>query len=303
MEKLLENLEQGFRGQILRQEPMSNHTSWKLGGPAELFIVPQNRTDLQLALRAICKQRLPWIVIGNGSNMLVSDQGLAGVVISLAEMTEINLLPGEKVEVEAGVLLEKLVKTCCRAGLGGIEELSGIPGMVGGALLMNAGAYTTEIGDLVNQVYLTDGHGEWALRRDQINFGYRSSGLENRGVISGATLQLRKAEVSQLEARCQKLLERRKEVQKIKGAHAGSVFKNPPDKKAWELIQDAGLRGVCHGKAEISPDHCNHIVNRGGAKASDVMHLIEKVQKEVEAKSGIRLELEIRLAGWEAQGQ
>ncbi len=300
MERLREVLKNDFRGEILDREPMSAHTSWKLGGPAELFLVPQSREDLQLALRNINKYQLPWMVIGNGSNLLVADQGVKAVVIQLRHLDGIVLLPEGKVEVEAGVQLAGLIKTCCSAGLGGLEELSGIPGMVGGALLMNAGALETEIGSLVRQVYLTDGHGEWSLRPEQIDFGYRRSGLGGKGVISCAVLQLTPGDPEVLVERRQQVLARRKEVQTVSGAHAGSVFRNPPGEKAWQLIDQAGMRGRRQGKAQVSPAHCNHIVNLGGASAADVMTLIREIQQTVAQTCNIRLELEVHLAGWEA---
>ncbi len=300
MKQLDEDLQQDFRGEIRYQEPMSAHTSWKLGGLAEYFLIPQNREDLQRALRIIERHQVPWLVVGNGSNLLVADQGIKGVVIQLKNLTRIDLLPEGRVEVEAGVSLAKLVVTCCRAGLGGLEELSGIPGLVGGALLMNAGALDTEIGDLVQQVYLTDGHGEWSLHREQIDFGYRHSGLKGKGVISCASLKLHPCDQGTLAKKQQQALARRKKVQKVKGAHAGSVFKNPPGKKAWELIDKVGFRGRRQGHAQVSPDHCNHIVNLGQAKASEVMALIKEIQAAVAAEYAIRLELEVQLAGWEA---
>jgi UDP-N-acetylmuramate dehydrogenase len=298
MQGLLEDLKNGFRGELLEQELLSAHTSWKLGGPADLFLVPQSRADLQYALRVIQKNQQSWLVIGNGSNLLVSDAGFPGVVIQLGQLAKIEFLSGGKVEVESGVQLGHLIKLCCRKGLGGLEELSGIPGMVGGALLMNAGAIDTEIANLVSQVYLTDGQGEWALRREQVDFEYRHSGLDGRGVITRTLLQLEEADPEKLEERRLKVLARRKEVQKVSGAHAGSVFKNPTGEKAWQLIDNAGLRGRRIGNAEVSTEHCNHIVNMGGASSADVLALIEEVQQAVLRTSGRQLELEVCLVGW-----
>jgi len=298
MQGLLEDLQNDFRGEILSQESMSAHTSWKLGGPAELFLVPETQADLQRALRCLRLRKLPWVAIGNGSNLLVSDQGVRGVVIQLGRLTKLDFLPNGKVEVEAGVQLGQLIKACCRKGLGGLENLSGIPGMVGGAILTNAGALETEIGDLVSQVFLTDGLGEWALRRDQVGFSYRHSGLDGKGVISGTLLQLHETDPAELEERYLKVLARRKEVQKVSGAHAGSVFKNPVGESAWKLIDQAGLRGRRIGEAEVSYEHCNHIVNLGGAQSADVLALIEEVIQAVLQTSGKLLELEVRLLGW-----
>lgn len=303
MQGLLEDLKNGFRGEILIREPISAHTSWKLGGPAELFLVPQSLADLQFALRVIRQRNQPWLVIGNGSNLLVSDRGVPGVVLQLGQLRKLAFLPAGKVEVEAGVSLGQLITACCRRGLAGLEELSGIPGTLGGALLMNAGALSTEIGNLVSQLTLTDGSGEWILGREQIAFGYRHSGLEGKGVISGAILQLTETDPLELERHRQAVLARRKEVQKVSGAHAGSVFKNPAGAKAWQLIDQAGMRGCRKGDAVVSNEHCNHIVNLGGASAAEVRELIEEVRQAVFQTSGIALELEIRLVGWEEAGE
>lgn len=298
MQRLLEDLKIGFHGEVLEQESLSAHTSWKLGGPADLFLVPRSRADLQFALRVIQKNKHSWLVIGNGSNLLVSDLGFRGVVIQLGQLVKIEFLPDGKVEAESGAQLGHLIKACCRKGLGGLEELSGIPGMVGGALLMNAGAIETEIGTLVSQVYLTDGQKEWALRREQVDFEYRHSGLDGKGVITRTLLQLKAADPKELEQRCSKVLARRSAVQKVFGAHAGSVFKNPVGEKAWKLIDKAGLRGRRIGSAEVSNEHCNHIVNLGGASSAEVMALVEEVQQAVLRTSGRHLELEVRLVGW-----
>lgn len=298
MQELLEQLRTDFSGEILSQEPMSAHTSWKLGGPAELFLIPQSRADLQLALRYIKQRNKPWCVIGNGSNILVSDRGVRGVVLQLDRLNQIIFLPDSMVEVEAGVQLGDLITECCRRGLGGLEELSGIPGLVGGAILSNAGALGTTIGDLVRQVYLTDGLGEWALRREQIDFAYRQSGLEGKGVITGAIFQLEEVYSDAIEGRRAEVLERRRMVQKVTGANAGSVFKNPTGEVAWQLIDKAGMRGRRIGQAEVSVAHCNHIVNLGGARSADVLALIEEVLQAVLRNSGIQLELEVGLIGW-----
>jgi UDP-N-acetylmuramate dehydrogenase len=302
MQQFLDILKEGFQGEILHQEPMSAHTSWKLGGPAEIFLIPKNHEDLQLALRALYQTRLPWKVFGNGSNLLVSDLGYSGVVLQLKNLNRIDMLPGGKIEVEAGAKLEDLIKFCCRKGLGGLEELSGIPGLVGGALLMNAGALNTEIGDRVSQVCLTDGLGEWVMRRDQIDFAYRSLGLEDMGIILSAVLSFEEADPVDLEIRRQQVLERRRTVQKVAGAHAGSVFKNPPGISAWKLIDKAGMRGRRRGSAFVSETHCNHIVNFGAASAQDVMDLIQEVRQAVFLKTGQQLELEVCLVGWEDEG-
>ena len=300
MKRLRDDLrKKGFRGELRRDEPLANHTSWKLGGPADLFAVPRDCDDLQLLLRTADEQGVSWMVIGKGSNLLVADAGIRGLVIYTGGLTKIDFLPGGMVEAEAGVPLAHLIKACCKAGLGGLEELLGIPGTLGGAVLMNAGALETEIGDLVSQVFLTDGYGEWTLRQEQIEFAYRRSSLQGEGVISRVALQLRPADENALKKRCAEVEERRRQTQKLAGAHAGSVFKNPPEEKAWQLIDRVGLRGKRCGKAQIAETHCNHILNLGQAKACDVMQLIDEARDKVAAVCGVELELEVHLAGWE----
>jgi UDP-N-acetylmuramate dehydrogenase len=219
-------------------------------------------------------------------------------VLQLGKLQNIDFQENGKVEVQAGVQLNKLIKACSRKGLSGLESLNGIPGTVGGALMTNAGALGAEIGDLVKQINLTDGMGDWIIRRDQADFSYRNSGLEGKGVITGALLQLSKHDAREVTERSRKALEWRKEVQKVSGPHAGSVFKNPDGEKAWQLIEQVGLRGRRIGNAQIAVEHCNHIVNLGGASSADVLALIEEVLQAVLQETGKQLELEVRLVGW-----
>ena len=300
MKSLFEDLKaKGFRGKLSLDEPLAAHTSWKLGGAAEIFAVPIDSKDLQLLLLLAASNAVPWLVIGNGSNLLVADTGVRGLVIYTGAMTGVRFLPDEMVEAEAGITLTQLIRVCCKKGLSGMEELLGIPGTLGGAVLMNAGALDTEIGDLVSQVFLTDGYGEWTLRQEQIDFGYRTSRLEGEGVICRALLQLRRDDAGKLKQRCAEIQKRRRRVQRLSGAHAGSVFKNPPTEKAWQLIERAGLRGKRCGEAQFAETHCNHILNLGGASARDVMQLIDEAKDRVAQVCGVELELEVCLAGWE----
>jgi len=299
MTSLVMDIQAEFRGDIRRAEPMFRHTSWRIGGPAECYLIPADVQDLRALLRVLDRKNVPWIVVGNGTNLLVGDEGVSGAVISLERLDSCEIDPAGKVRVEAGMSLQTLVKNTVARGLTGLEDLIGIPGTVGGALVMNAGAGTAEIGTLVETVTLLDGDNLVTLMADAIDFSYRSSGLSDRGVLISADLMLSHGDCDQLQTRCQDLLEKRRTVQKVEGPHAGSVFKNPPQQSAWQLIDAVGLRGRVCGAAMISEVHCNHIVNLGEATAADVLDLMALVQKRVQERTGIVLEPEVHLVGCE----
>ncbi|PLX89657.1 MAG: UDP-N-acetylenolpyruvoylglucosamine reductase [Desulfuromonas sp.] len=299
MTSLVMDIQAEFRGDIRRAEPMFRHTSWRIGGPAECYLIPADVQDLRALLRVLDRKNVPWIVVGNGTNLLVGDEGVSGAVISLERLDSCEIDPAGKVRVEAGMSLQTLVKNTVARGLTGLEDLIGIPGTVGGALVMNAGAGTAEIGTLVETVTLLDGDNLVTLMADAIDFSYRSSGLSDRGVLISADLMLSRGDCAKLQTRCQDLLEKRRTVQKVEGPHAGSVFKNPPQQSAWQLIDAVGLRGRVCGAAMISEVHCNHIVNLGEATAADVLDLMALVQKRVQERTGIVLEPEVHLVGCE----
>lgn len=299
MERLLAAINEEFRGEIRRDELMLSHTSWRIGGPAQLFLIPEDSNDLQVLLQVLERFQAPWMVLGNGTNLLVKDGGIAGAVISLERFDAIEMKILSRIEVGAGVSLSRLIKQAVSNGLQGLEELTGIPGSVGGALLMNAGAGEMKIGSLVENLTLVTAEGEKVLAGEEIDFSYRDSGLAEQGVVTSTCLRLKKADADELQDICREKQQRRSQVQNVGGAHAGSVFKNPAGKKAWELIDAAGLREERCGDAEISERHCNHIVNLSHATAHDVLTLIEKAQQKVLEQSGIELELEVHVVGRE----
>lgn len=297
MQYLLDAISEEFRGEIRRDEPMVSRTSWRIGGPAQLFLVPEDTDDLQALLTVLKRFRVPWMVLGNGSNLLVRDGGIAGAVISLERFDAIEMKILGRIEAGAGLPLAELIRQAVASGLQGLEELSGIPGTVGGALVMNAGAGATEIGTLVESLVLVDEEGKHEIDRDAAGFNYRCSDLADRGAVTSAIFKLQKTQTVELEELCREALQRRHKAQGVGGAHAGSVFRNPSQKKAWQLIEAAGLSGECCGHAEISRRHCNHIVNLGQATADDVLSLIEKARQRVHEQSGIDLELEVQVVG------
>jgi len=300
MERLLAAINEEFRGEIRRDELMLSHTSWRIGGPAQLFLIPEDSKDLQTLLQVLKRFQTPWMVVGNGTNLLVKDGGIPGAVISLERFDDFEVKILGSVHVGAGVSLPKLVQNAVSKGLQGLESFTGIPGSIGGALMMNAGTDEMEIGSLVESLTLVTTEGEKILTRENVDFKYRNSGLADQGIVISATLRLKKADAEELQEVCREKLQRRREVQNVGGAHAGSVFKNPEGKKAWKLIDEAGLCGERIGDAEISEVHCNHIVNLGHATASDVLTLIETAKQKVLEKSGVELELEVCVVGQEA---
>lgn len=297
MERVLTALNEEFCGEIRCDELMVSHTSWRIGGPAQLFLIPQDKKDLQTLLQVLERFQVPWMVLGNGTNLLVKDGGIVGAVISLERFVSIELKILGRIQVDAGVSLSKLIQHAAVNGLRGLEELAGIPGTVGGALVMNAGAGEMEIGSLVESLTLVDASGEKFLDCEDANFEYRGSALSGRAVITSAILKLQRAKTEDDEEN--ETL--RSHGKRLGGAHAGSVFKNPPGQNAWELIDAAGLSGERCGDAIISEEHCNHIVNQGHATAVDVLSLIDTVRHRVLEQSGVELELEVHVAGQEVQ--
>jgi UDP-N-acetylmuramate dehydrogenase len=294
---IFERLRQSLRGRVLLQEPMSRHTSWRVGGEADAYLVPLDRDDLLTALRILDENRVPWLVIGAGSNLLVRDGGIRGAVIDTSGLNRLEFLPAGRVRAEAGMALGVLVEAAVRQGLAGLEDLYGIPGNLGGALAMNAGVPGHEIGDVVETVLVAEGAALKVWERPDLAFTYRGSALTPGRIAVEARLRLRPAEPQALQRALRERLERRRSSQNVEGSNAGSVFRNPPGAKAWELIEQAGLKGAAIGGARVSKVHANFIVNLGQARAAEILALMEKVQQEVERCSGIRLEPEVKIVG------
>ena len=281
-------------------EPMSRHTTYGVGGPAEVFARPADRQELAQLLRFTSRERIPVTILGSGSDCLVSDAGLPGIVISLAGALDDFRLEGGKVVAQAGVMLGQMVRRCLAAGLAGVESLTGVPGTLGGALVMNAGAFGQEISTHLVQVRALTLQGEERVyRRDNLKFGYRSSSFGPDEIIIEAEFHFDSSSPETIAERGKRASSARRARQPLKKRSAGSVFKNPaPDTTAGLLIDRAGLKGTRRGDAEISTRHGNFFINRGHAAAEELAFLIKLAARTVKQQFGTQLELEIKTLGF-----
>ena len=294
------------KGEIKRHEPLSRHTSFGIGGPADILAYPSDRHDLIALLSGIKKQGARHVVIGSGTNLLVRDGGFRGVVICLQRFSTIRIereyhsVGGtfSVVYAEAGALLPKLLSFTIEQGLTGLEFAAGIPGTVGGAICMNAGTTAGEIGDVVDSVTLISSDGALVTRgREDMGFGYRTSHIPAGHLVLDAKIILRHDDQERIKARVKELQNNRKQRQPWGLQSAGSVFKNPQEESAGKLIEAAKLKGRKVGDAQISDQHANFIVNLGKARAKDVVALMEIVKQTVLDVHGVRLEPEIKIIG------
>ncbi len=287
------------QGEVVRNEPMKHHTSFRVGGPADVFVQPHGIAELAFVLKVCHRHGVDPMVIGNGTNLLVSDAGISGVVVQIGEnMAEVST-SGSTISAQAGVSLAKLAATALRNSLTGLEFASGIPGTLGGAVAMNAGAYGGEMKDVITHVVCLDQQGsKVSLSHSEMLFGYRSSIVATKGyIVAHVEMELKPGEPNQIKALMNDLNSRRREKQPLHLPSAGSVFKRPPGYFAGKLIQDAGLKGFRIGDAQVSELHSGFIVNLGQATATDVLRLIRHVQAEVKRQFGVDLETEVRIVG------
>lgn len=284
---------------VLRDEPMSRHTTFRIGGPAALFCTPRTVPQLADTVKACVEAGVPYYILGNGSNVLVSDAGYEGVVIQLFRNMDGIRVNGTELEAEAGALLARIAHLAAKEGLTGLEFASGIPGTLGGALMMNAGAYGGEMKDVVKEAVVLKPDGELLrLSKEELELGYRTSIIARKGyLVVSALLELEAGEKGIIEARMQELKEARTSKQPLEYASAGSTFKRPEGYFAGKLIMDAGLRGFTVGGAQISEKHCGFVINRGNATAEDVVNLMEETKKIVMEKFGVVLEPEVKRLG------
>ena len=297
---------QFLKGSLKLGEPLAPYTSFRIGGPADYFIEPLSREDLLNVIRYFRENGYPFVVIGNGTNILVSDQGFRGAVINLesglvevrVERDATNAGRPSLVYAEAGVRLGRLVDHCIQRSLGGLEMLAGIPGTLGGAVVMNAGAFGGTIADHLARVEVVrDDRTQWVTKEDA-GFSYRASGL-GRDIVLAATFHLPVRERDSLVRARREMLTRRNETQPVNLPHVGSIFKNPAGGHAAGFIEGAGLKGWRIGGAHISPRHANFIVNDGAATAGDVLALIRSVQQAVKEKFNLMLDPELKFIGFE----
>ncbi len=286
------------RGELRYAEPLSRHTSWRVGGPAERFFRPRDLRDLMTFLSQLPVDE-PLFWLGLGSNLLVRDGGIRGTVIcTRGLLNEMAFIEGGLLRVEAGVSCAKVARFSAQQGFSGGEFLAGIPGTMGGALAMNAGAFGGETWDWVAAVETVDRRGRHRLRQPaDYRVGYRSvSGPEGEWFVA-AHLRFERGQTQASQRRVKQLLARRSETQPLNLPSCGSVFRNPPQDFAARLIEQAGMKGVCVGQACVSEKHANFIVNRGGARASDIEQLIQQVREAVRRSSGVLLETEVHIVG------
>ncbi len=280
------------------QEPMSRHITFRVGGPADYYVRP-GREQIE-PVAALCREfEIPWMVKGNGSNLLVGDKGVRGLVMELGKMAEHITVEGTVVRAEAGAMLSAVALQAARQELTGMEFASGIPGSIGGAVVMNAGAYGGEMKQILRKVTVLTPEGqEKELSLAELDLGYRHSCIpENRYIVLEAELELQKGNGEAIRQQMAELKEQRFAKQPLEYPSAGSTFKRPEGYFAGKLIQDAGLRGYQVGGAQVSEKHCGFVINRGQATAGDIRQLIRDVQDRVEARTGVRLEPEVRFTG------
>lgn len=297
--EVLQQLQALFPQAVKLEEPLSAHTSFRIGGPAAALAIPQSLDDLRQML-SFCRQHaLPLMVMGNGSNLLVRDGGIRAVVIKIAGAMSTVVLTADGLVAEAGISLAALAHTAAEAGYGGLEFAAGIPGSLGGAVIMNAGAYGGEMKDVIEKVVAVDYEGrEHHFTVDELGLGYRSSRLQGEElIVVQVTLRLPRQEPAVSRALMADYAQRRRSKQPLHLPSGGSVFKRPPGHYAGSLIEKAGLKGKRIGGAEVSPLHAGFIVNVGGATADDVERLIVHIQETVAAKFGVQLEPELRIVG------
>lgn len=291
-------LKHALSGEVRRQEPMARHTTFRIGGPADLFVRCDTLADLVECLRILDDDGVPWTVVGRGSNLLVSDAGYRGAVIALGREFKRHSVLDESITAGGACVLGYVVQDAFAAGLGGLEFAVGIPGTVGGAVAMNAGTRDRWMSSVTESVTVyVPGRGMVRLRQDEVAWGYRAAGLPDGAVVLEAVLRLELADRARIRAQMEASLKRRRARQPIGLPCAGSVFKNPPGDSAGRLIEAAGLKGTRLGGARISEVHANFIVNEGRATAADVLGLVRKVQMTVRDRYGIQLEPEITLLG------
>ena len=286
------------RARVLENEPLARHTTFRVGGPADVLFLPESAEELQRAMELAREAGEDCLVIGNGSNLLVRDGGVRGLVIKLAGPMAGVSVEGSAIRAQAGASLSQVSRAALQASLTGLEFASGIPGSLGGALAMNAGAYGGELSQVVREaMVLMDGRVQ-TLSREELAMGYRTTRvLREGGIVLSAVLDLKEGDAPQIAATMDDLNRRRREKQPLSFPSAGSTFKRPEGYFAGALIEQAGLKGYAIGGAQVSEKHAGFLINRGGATASDLLRLIEYVQERVYAQSGVRLETEVRICG------
>lgn len=284
---------------IYTDEPMKKHTTFRVGGNADFFVIPKTVEEVKQMIMLCVEQDMPYYILGNGSNLLVGDKGYRGVVIQIYKEMNNIFVDGQKIKVQAGALLSKIGSVALEAGLTGFEFAAGIPGTMGGAVVMNAGAYGGEMKDVLEEVTVLTKEGEvLILSKEQLDMGYRTSVVAKKDyIVLKATIALELGDRDAIKARMDELKVQRTTKQPLEFPSAGSTFKRPEGYFAGKLIQDAGLRGFQVGGAQVSEKHCGFVINKGDATAADIVELMKQVSERVKEKFGVELEPEVKRLG------
>ena len=287
---------------MLRDEGLDRHSTYRVGGPADLMCLPRTRLELLDVVTAATLRDIPWLVVGNGSNILFSDEGFRGLVIKIKGATPVEgtlwhlSREGEFIRAGAGVSLPRLARYAAAAGLSGLEFSTGIPGVVGGSIRGNAGAHGSDLGAVMDSVEMIQPSGDIVtIKASEAGFSYRASGFDPGGIVTGAVFRLTPDEPESVHERIRAFSEYRKQTQPSSDQSAGCMFKNPVGDKAGRLIDAAGCKGLQVGGSRVSEIHGNFVINQGGATASDALRLIDMVRERVFARTGVALELEVRV--------
>lgn len=285
--------------QVKTEEPMKNHTTFRVGGPAEFFVMPRSAEEVKKVIDLCRRESFPYYIIGNGSNLLVSDQGYRGVVLQIYKEMSYIEIEENVVVAQAGALLSAIANKALENGLTGFEFAAGIPGTLGGACVMNAGAYGGEMKDVLEEVTVLTEEGEvLTIPKENLELGYRTSIIARKGyIVLEARIQLREGEKEAIKSLMEELKDKRVSKQPLEYPSAGSTFKRPEGYFAGKLIQDAGLRGFSVGGAQVSEKHCGFVINRENATAADVAELMRQVSARVEEEFGVKLEPEVMRLG------
>lgn len=285
---------------VLKEEPMKNHTTFRVGGPADWLVTPTEEEQIRDVVNLLRAEKVPYYVMGNGSNLLVGDKGYRGVIIQLGKnLSQIRMTEEGVLYAQAGALLSKIAAEAFAQSLTGFEFASGIPGTLGGAVMMNAGAYGGEMKHVLKDALALTADGELrVLPVEQMALGYRTSIFAQNGdIVLSAQIRLQPGNPKEIRAYMDELKEKRITKQPLEYPSAGSTFKRPEGYFAGKLIEDTGLRGFQVGGAQVSEKHCGFVINKGQATAADILSLIEQVSDRVEAKFGVRLEPEVKRIG------
>lgn len=297
---VVKQLRHAVRGDVLEGELTGRHTSVRIGGPADVFVEASCEADVVAVRKVATQTRTPLRVLGSGSNVLISDQGVRGIVLHLGRRFREIHFDGDRVRAQAGASLPRLAKMAADHGLSGIEFGGGIPGTVGGAIVMNAGAHGSDIAAITERVHVVDPSSQLVeFTVEQMGFAYRQSRLSGDydSIVVAGEFRLKPDDPEAIRERMHEFALRRRQTQPLGMPSSGSVFKNPPGDYAGRLVEAAGLKGTREGQAMVSEAHGNFIVNCGGATASDVLRLIERVRQQVHSQFGVRLQLEVELVG------